>query len=160
MTRVATRSWPGLYYYPLPKKAARIVIEVPGPPQPYRERQAPVRGGRTHSYRRPQLVRWQEAVAWAAKIAMGGKPPLEGPIRLEVTFYLPMPKRMLKADRALAERDELFHIKRPDRTNFLKAFEDAVTGIVWLDDAQVCRGEAFKRYSPDPRTVAEVSSCR
>ena len=144
-----------------PKKAERsIVIEVPGIPRPYRERQAPVRAGRTHSYRpSPALVRWQEAVAWWAKSAMRGEPPIEGPIRLEVTFYLPMPKKMLKADRALAERDELFHIKRPDRTQFLKAFEDGFTGIVWVDDSQVCAGAAFKRYSPDPRTVAVVSSC-
>ena len=90
---------------------------------------------------------------------MRGEPPIEGPIRLMVIFYLPIPKAMRKADRLLAEREELWHIKRPDRTNFLNAFEDAVTSIVWVDDSQVCAGAAFKRYSPDPRTVAVVSSC-
>jgi Holliday junction resolvase RusA-like endonuclease len=36
------------------------------------------------------------------------------------------------------------HDKKPDRDNLDKAFMDALKGLAWLDDAQVCQGEIRK----------------
>ena len=62
--------------------------------------------------------------------------PLQGPLTLEVCFFLPCPKKP-KA---------LLPMVRPDLDNYLKAFCDAANGICWADDAQLCTIQASKRY--------------
>lgn len=39
------------------------------------------------------------------------------------------------------------HIKKPDRDNLDKAVLDALTGIFWIDDCQVCDGRIRKRIA-------------
>jgi Holliday junction resolvase RusA-like endonuclease len=47
--------------------------------------------------------------------------------------------------------------KNGDRTNLLKAVEDALTGIVWHDDAQVVDGPIRKSYGETD--VIRISIC-
>lgn len=41
-----------------------------------------------------------------------------------------------------------FPLTRPDATKLLRAAEDALTGIVWIDDAQIVDQHVFKRFAP------------
>jgi hypothetical protein len=43
----------------------------------------------------------------------------------------------------------LWHTKKPDGDNFIKAVLDALTGIVWVDDSQVCDQRTIKIYTND-----------
>jgi len=36
------------------------------------------------------------------------------------------------------------HAKKPDRDNLDKALMDSLTGLLWIDDAQVCDGRITK----------------
>jgi len=65
---------------------------------------------------------------------------------------------MRVSDRRLAEQGLLWHTKRPDRTNLIKAAEDALNMVVWADDGQVCAGSATKRYSTRPRIEIMVTT--
>jgi len=132
-----------------------IRIVVDGPPVPYSERTTLWRG-KVGSQRRPKVVAYQTAISWAARQVMAGRPPLEGPIWFSATFFMPMPKRMRKMERIIAEQELLPHAKRPDRTNLLKAAEDALNGIVWVDDGQVSGGMPLKFYSRRPRVELTV----
>lgn len=48
-------------------------------------------------------------------------------------------------------------VRNADRTNCLKSTEDALTGIVWVDDAQVVEGPIRKAYGTED--VIRISVC-
>lgn len=60
--------------------------------------------------------------------------PLEGPLSIAIAFVLPRPKSTLKKH---AGR-RLWHAKRPDFDNLCKSLMDALSGILWRDDSQIC----------------------
>lgn len=89
---------------------------------------------------------WQQIVAAAAREAMDGRPPLEGPLELVASFYFVKPKSV--------KRD--YPSVRPDTTKLLRGLEDALTGIVWRDDAQVVQQHAFKSYADEAHVYVTV----
>jgi Holliday junction resolvase RusA-like endonuclease len=80
--------------------------------------------------------------------------PLEGPLRVDVSFILSRPK-------ALKGKERVFAPVRPDRDNMLKPLMDALTiAGFWKDDGQVCAGETSKFYSAqgeDPKIEISIS---
>lgn len=67
--------------------------------------------------------------------------PYDGPIELIATFVMPRPR--VKVWKRKPMRREP-HIARPDIDNLLKALADALSGILWRDDAQVYAVDAGK----------------
>lgn len=100
---------------------------------------------------------WKDSVAAAAHEHLDGRPPLTGPLLLEVDFYVARPAghygsgRNAGVVRPAAPR---FPAVRPDATKLIRALEDALTGLVWRDDAQVVVQTVRKRYGHPER--AEV----
>jgi Holliday junction resolvase RusA-like endonuclease len=133
-----------------------IRIEVAGPVAPYRER-ARVAAGRVWSSRTRETVNYQATIRVLSQHAMAGRPPFTGPVELTLRIYVAVPQSMPKYRRALALTGTLRPTTRPDITNVLKAVEDALSGIVFRDDAQVAITRAAKIYAEHPRLVIEVS---
>jgi Holliday junction resolvase RusA-like endonuclease len=93
---------------------------------------------------------WRSDLIGFATHAMIGKEPLVfGPIALEVTFVLPRPKNHY-GRKGLKESAPHWHIIRPDISKLLRAVEDALTGTVWKDDAQIVYQSVSKHYGPKP----------
>ena len=107
------------------------------------------RGMRTYTPDRTVAAE-NEIVAAALKQWKG--PPLEGPVKLLIVFLMPRPKRMAKS------ASWLYHVKKPDCDNLVKTVCDALNGIAWKDDSQVCRLTAEKCYSDVPRTTITVET--
>lgn len=84
---------------------------------------------------------WKRIVGWKAKAYMVHNlyPLLAGPLALSLEFVMPRPKS--------AKRQH--HIIRPDLTKIIRAVEDGLTGIVWIDDAQIVSQACIKRYAAD-----------
>lgn len=87
---------------------------------------------------------WKKVVAWTAKSLQGLGKPLHGipllscPLRLSIEFIMPRGKTVKRR----------FHTIAPDLSKLLRAAEDAMTGIVWIDDAQIVEhGPMRKRYA-------------
>ena len=95
---------------------------------------------------------WRAAVRSAA-VDLGCK-PIEGPVELRVTFRMMRPKKHFHSTKKklglLREDAPIYHIFAPDVTKLLRSTEDALKGVTWLDDSQVCIQSAEKVYSPDP----------
>jgi crossover junction endodeoxyribonuclease RusA len=90
------------------------------------------------------LKTWQTLVADAASLALSEVPAadrqvLTGPVRLTIAFYLPRPKSLPKRVQACT--------KAPDTSKLVRALEDALTRIVYHDDAQVVELVAGKFYA-------------
>lgn len=103
---------------------------------------------------------WKAQVADAAIAAMDG-PLLSGPLELVVTFTVPRPKGHFGKGRnagTVAASAPPFPTVKPDLTKLVRAVEDALTGIVWRDDAQVIAQHAFKEYGEHAVCKVEVLS--
>jgi Holliday junction resolvase RusA-like endonuclease len=111
----------------------RIVLN--GPPVP----KGRPRFGKGHAYTPAKTRNFEKDLAWAAKIAMQGRMPLEGPVRIDVSVDL-LPKA-----------------RKADIDNYLKSAMDPLNGIVWKDDSQVVSA-SISRYidHENPRLEIEV----
>lgn len=98
---------------------------------------------------------WKTQVSQAAGEAVNGAGLLDGPLELSVIFTVPRPKGHYGA-RGLRPSAPAYPAVRPDVTKLLRGVEDALTGIVWRDDAQVVAQHAYKVYGEPARADIEV----
>lgn len=80
------------------------------------------------------LKRWKTAIAEYAHMAGGS--PAGGPMAVEMTFYFPRP----------AKPKHLYPIWKQDVDKLARAVLDALTGIAYVDDGQVCQLYVGKYY--------------
>lgn len=102
---------------------------------------------------------WQADVKHFAFSAMNGQPALEGPVRLEAVFRMPRPKGHYgtrQGQSRLHDWAPMHPTSKPDATKLLRAIEDAMTGIVWKDDAQVVHQTVEKLYGERPGVLIRV----
>lgn len=93
---------------------------------------------------------WRRTVSAAAS-QHRQNPLMTGPLRVSLIFYMPIPKRLPKERRGMP-------CTKPDLDKLARAVGDALTGIIWGDDGQVCYLEATKVYSDRPRVEVLVST--
>lgn len=83
--------------------------------------------------------------------------PLEGQLFVKIRVYRAVQKSISKKEREL----RLSHVHRPivksDVTNYAKSIEDALNGVLWVDDAMIVHEEIDKYYSENPRIEIEVN---
>jgi Holliday junction resolvase RusA-like endonuclease len=92
----------------------------------------------------------------AAQLAMGDRPPIEAPVRIELLVELPVPASWSERKRAAAIVGDVRPTSRPDIDNFLKAILDAINGIVVADDSQAVEVHATKKFGLVPKMLATV----
>lgn len=105
---------------------------------------------------------WRESVRHAALATGSGM--LSGPLSVTVTFYMPRPQSHFRTGKHAGELKAdapQYHDKMPDATKLWRSTEDALTGVLWKDDAQIAVQKVEKRYANDHPgasvTVEEVS---
>lgn len=122
--------------------AIRLTVPVVPVAQP-RQRHAVI-GGRARNYTPADhpVNTYKAALMLAAK--QQGARPKEGALCVDIDFYLPRPKRLMR------RRDPdgpIRHAVRPDKDNLEKSTLDALRGLLWRDDAQICDGRVRKWYT-------------
>ena len=123
-----------------------IDFSIPGRAQPAGSKRAFVRGGRAHVVdANPKAGAWKERVAICARAAYDG-PLIDRAVRLALTVTLARPAGHFTPKGALKGSARKFPSVKPDLTKYLRAVEDACTGIIWRDDAQVIQVDAVKVY--------------
>ena len=127
---------------PAPRPILPIcAFDAIGKPEPQGSARGYVRGGRvviTSDNR--GLHQWREVVTWAAREAMAGKPLVERPseVYLHLTFRLSRPASLPKK--------RVHPTTKPDVDKLLRASLDAMSGVVFRDDAQAVGCRVNKRY--------------
>lgn len=85
----------------------------------------------------PKTKGWEQLVREQAQtIAADGV--FIGPVVLTVTFRLPRPQSLPKR--------QLHHTKKPDLDKLVRCTNDALTGVLYIDDAQIVDLHARKTY--------------
>lgn len=124
-----------------------IEFEVYGVPIPQGSKN--VYRGRLVEAQGAKLKIWREEVKTTAGQHYTGE-LLEGPIRLEVTFWMPRPKTVKR---------ELPTVP-PDADKLLRAVNDSLTGTIFVDDAQVVECHLQKRYADERMPGATIRISR
>jgi crossover junction endodeoxyribonuclease RusA len=112
-------------------------------------------GGEANPKTRP----WRAAVSAAAADAMDGQALLAGPVELTVEFVFPRPKSHFGTGRnagVLKDTAPEYVTKAPDLDKLTRAIGDALTGVVFRDDAQVADLSVRKVYGEPTRALIEV----
>ena len=78
----------------------------------------------------------------------------EGPISMRIEFYMPIPASLSKKKKL--DLVDQWHIKKPDCDNLAKGVKDALEGIAYDNDSQVCELIIRKRYSTKPRIEVDL----
>lgn len=87
-----------------------------------------------------------------------GLEPYDGPLEVRMEFYRPVQASISNKERARRLSGAHRPIVKPDLSNYIKATEDALNGIIWADDNLIVTETAEKKYSDHPRIVIEVNS--
>lgn len=134
------------------ERVQRLEFVVHGTPQP---------AGSKRAFKHPSTERiivtddnrksapWKHLVAQAAGESFVEAEPWAGPIRLTLTFYMPRPKGHFGTGRnadLIKESAPPFPTKKPDTLKLARGVEDALSGIVYKDDAQIVDEHLFKRW--------------
>jgi Holliday junction resolvase RusA-like endonuclease len=94
---------------------------------------------------------WREAVAEAARawVRDAGSPaPLDGPVHLRVHFFLARPKS--------APKSVTRPFRKPDLSKLVRAVEDSLSGLLYVDDARIVDLGASKSFT-DSVPCCEIS---
>lgn len=122
----------------------RFVIPCVPVAQPrQRHRVLEVRGrtfAQNYTPRNHPVNAFKASVQMAVAQAFSGA-PMSGPVALWVKFVMPRPQRLQWKTRQMPRQP---HTSKPDVDNLAKALKDAMTGLVWRDDSQICHIEASK----------------
>jgi Holliday junction resolvase RusA-like endonuclease len=114
---------------------------IAGKPAPGGSKRGFVRGGRVVMVDQSGQAGkdWRVAVQDKALAERGDKPLLTGPVYLSVRFGEPRPKAHYRKDGSLstAGLDSPRPTRKPDALKLARALEDALTGIVFVDDSQI-----------------------
>lgn len=131
---------------------------VPGAPQG-KARARTVRNahtGQTMSYTPDNTVLYENLIKTCYMNAGGGIFNNKEPVKLQVTAYFPIPKSTSKKKAAQMLAKEILPAKKPDADNILKAVNDALNGLAYGDDSQVCFECINKYYDLNPRLEITV----
>lgn len=128
-----------------------VTFKIPGKPVP----KARPRLGRHGTYTPQATVQAEKAVQWVAGPLF--KEPMVGPVELIVVAKFAPPKSWSKKKTAAHIGQP--HLQKPDFDNIAKLVSDALNGIAYKDDSQICYGVVQKRWADVAETVVTVTTC-
>lgn len=102
---------------------------------------------------------WKQEVAAAAREVYQGA-LLDGPLAVRFVFYRPRPQGHFKKDGTLKAEGEraIAPTARPDVLKLSRGVEDALTGVIWRDDAQIVTETLEKRWGEPARCEIEIET--
>lgn len=118
-----------------------VPIEPMGAPRP--------RVTRYGTYNDPKYTKYKQIISLISRPQCKVS---EKPISMQIEFFFTIPKSWTKKKKESA----LWHTSKPDSDNLIKGVKDALNGIAYLDDAQVCSISATKKYSDRAGIMIEI----
>ncbi|WP_022722889.1 RusA family crossover junction endodeoxyribonuclease [Rhodopseudomonas sp. B29] len=133
-----------------------VTIIVAGDPQGKGRARAFRRGNFIGHYTPEKTRTYEGIIRSLAMDAMSGRLPIEAPVEIDLSIIFAVPASWSQKKRAQAIAGEIKPAKKPDADNVIKAFTDAMNGVVFKDDAQIVAGRFAKAYGPAAVVVATV----
>lgn len=143
-----------------------ITFTIPGKPRGQGRPRATSIGKSARMYKAKNDRLYESRVQEAFYAAVAGQDwkPLTGPVYLTVCALYSPPSSMKKAHREYfaeeheqdVETDPVHRTQRPDLSNIVKAVEDGLNGLAFVDDKQIVGIAAVKAYGYASKVVVEI----
>ena len=121
-----------------------IKFQINARPQP-KERPYLIRGNKRRTP--PRTVNFELLVAMEFRNQFPFHKPLTGPLGLSVDIQFAKPKTVAKG---------YWHTNPGDATNIVKAIEDALNKVAWVDDRQVADLRSIKHWGQTDRIIVSI----
>lgn len=98
----------------------------------------------------PKSIEWMRQISQVAGDKFAGADLLADPIRIHVKLFFARPKSHFgtgKNSGKLKDSAPKHHTQIPDQSKCLRAVEDALTGVVYGDDRQICYATVEKSWT-------------
>lgn len=118
-----------------------IEIIIPGKAETKGRPSVFVRKGKPVVYKPKSQTSFENLIKHRAKEKIDK--PLDGPVSLEINFFLHRPKRIIWKTKPMPL---VFSDKKPDVSNLTKCVEDGLKGIAYHDDSQIAVLHVTKHY--------------
>lgn len=132
-----------------------LTIVVPGPPQGKGRARTVKRGNFVHSYTPEKTVLYENLIKTLAIEEMKKKEidMMTGAVNIWIRAYFEIPKSTSKKRREEMINFDILPCKKPDLDNIAKTVADALNGIVYNDDSQICEISMTKVYGEKPLLI-------
>lgn len=131
-----------------------LCIYVPGAPVGWQR----TNGNGKRRYTAPKTRSKEAEIAQWARIAMAGRQPFTGAVRVEVIAWMPVPDSWSKRKKSTAIAGDIYPTAKPDGDNILKLALDALNGVAWKDDAAAVDVRCRKKFGSPVQTVIIVEA--
>lgn len=121
-----------VYGHPVPKARARTVR---------------AKNGRPITFTPAETEMWENSIRSQA-LNVRPEKLLDGPLCLDVSFFLLRPKSRPKKEK--------YPDRKPDLDNLVKSVKDALEGIIYTNDSRITDEVVRKRYGDPPRVEITI----
>ena len=132
-----------------------LTITIPGKPIAKKRPRFARRGKFVTTYNCQETEEGRFMFSLMAQLREGWQ-PIQGPVRLEALFMMPIPTSASRKKRLDMALGNIRHVKKSDTDNLLKFLMDCANGILWKDDSQVFSIYATKFYAETPGTTITI----
>jgi Holliday junction resolvase RusA-like endonuclease len=126
-----------------------IKLTIPFPPIPWKAPFVGSRGAFSPRYKEMKLIKSVISTQYHGEL-------IDGAIKCEMRFYMPIPKSVSRKKRAKMIAGEVRPTKVPDIGNLDKLQTDCLQGLVIKNDSQIVYSRSHKYYAEEPRTEIEL----
>ena len=100
---------------------------------------------------------WKNLIAQNAGLEMNGRELFRRPLHVNLTFHVRRPKAHFNSKGELKKSAPMWPAKKPDVLKLARGVEDALSGIVYADDAQIVTEFLVKRYGEQECVEIEIA---
>ncbi len=115
-------------------------------------------GGFVRTYTPAKTREYEDKVRDCGKRAMLGAEPCAAPMEMLLEIRMPIPSSWSKKKQVAAAAGQVRATKKPDSANVLKAIEDGLNGVCYIDDSQIVLHTIRKLYHAVPSVVVAIRS--
>lgn len=132
-----------------------VTFSVPGEPVGKGRPRFVRATGRT--YTPEKTANFETLVKLCYKQQVTSRPFEKGtPLCMNVEVYQQIPKSVSKKKREAMIGKKVLPTKKPDCSNILKAIEDGLNGVAYIDDSQIVQVRVVKYFGEYPETIVTI----
>ena len=133
-----------------------ITFEVPGAPQGKGRARVTVRSGFAHQYTPDETARYENLIKlYYQKCSNEYIASAAVVMQIDAFFAVPASWSQKKRQKALSGR--ICPVVKPDSDNIAKVVADALNGVAYADDKQICKMSISKSYGAQPKLIVHMA---